>query len=164
MHQLRNTLPAGALGRAMTSLPIIIGLGSSHGDDQAGWLVIDRLHQRGVPETSARAIANPSELWTWCQRDRPLTICDAILNGAPVGSAKQWSWPSKQFDDRFSGTHDLSLAEVMTLGAELGLLPTTAIVWTITASACVPGTGPSPSVSRAAEVLADRLYEEQCGA
>lgn len=148
----------------MIPQPIFIGLGSSHGDDQAGWLVIHRLHECGVSQKKAIAITNPSELWTWCQRDRPLTICDAILTGDPAGSAKQWSWPSKQFDDRFSGTHDLSLAEVMTLGAELGLLPATAIVWTITASACLPGTGPSSSVSRAAEVLADRLYEEQCGA
>lgn len=145
----------------MTSPSMIIGLGSAHGDDQAGWLVIDRLRERGYPQELARAIGNPSELWTWCQRDQTLTICDAILDDGPAGSLKQWDWPTQPFDARFSGTHDVPLAEVLALGAELGLLPACAAVWSICGTAFEPGTAPSSAVAQAAEQLADRLFEEQ---
>ena len=44
------------------TVPLIVGLGSHHGDDQAGWLVIDRLQERGYPTSRLVRLRKPADL------------------------------------------------------------------------------------------------------
>jgi hydrogenase maturation protease len=144
----------------MTADPLIAGLGSPHGDDQAGWRVIARLHDRGVHSEMARTMKNPSELWDWCDKNRTLIICDAIWDDGVTGSVKQWSWPQDRFDGRFTGTHDLPLSEALALGVELGCIPRCVTVWTIAGKCFQPGVDATEAVKAASDALADRLWKE----
>jgi hydrogenase maturation protease len=144
----------------MTERPLIIGLGSPHGDDQAGWRVIDRLHARGFPRDRARPARTPAEVWDWCQRADSLTICDACVDGRTTGRIQGWTWPDDRLPMTHGGTHTLSLAEVLALGRELDTLPATVQIWTITGTMFTPNAAPSPAVFAAAETLAERFVRE----
>lgn len=144
----------------MTGLPLIVGLGSPHGDDQAGWRVIERLHAHGVPGNQARMARTPADVWDWCDRDRPLTLCDACVNAGAPGTLNKWRWPADRLPVARGGTHDLSLGEVLSLGRELGTIPADVVVWTITGGCFEPGGEPAGMIRAAADALADQLVGE----
>lgn len=136
---------------------LIVGLGSPHGDDQAGWQVVQRLHRRGIPEEYAVVARTPADLWNWCPCAGPLIVCDACVGWGEPGSIGQWRWPGDVLPGPHGGTHDLSLGEVLALGRELGWLPDNVEVWTITGSSFESNGEPCSSVVAAAERLANRL-------
>ena len=143
----------------MTGLPLIVGLGSPHGDDQAGWCVIDALLDCGISTDQARAARTPAELWDWCDRHRSLTICDAGVDCGLAGSTHCWSWPEQSLPLSRGGTHDLALGDVLTLGQMLGMSPERVTIWTITGTAFLPHSPPAEAVVNAATGLAVRLAE-----
>uniref|UniRef100_A0A7C2P0M4 Hydrogenase maturation protease n=1 Tax=Schlesneria paludicola TaxID=360056 RepID=A0A7C2P0M4_9PLAN len=143
----------------MTSPPLIIGLGSPHGDDQAGWLVIARLRALGLPASQAVPARTPADLWDWCRSDRALTVCDACVDVGPPGTLKRWVWPEHCLPSTCGGTHDLSLGVVLSLGRELGSFPANVVVWTITGASFAPNAAASEVVLSACEHLAGRLTE-----
>lgn len=144
----------------MTNRPMFLGLGSHHGDDQAGWLVIDRLHQCGVPVANAVAVSSPDEIWHRRIHDRKLILCDATVDPGKVGTIRQWSWPGVQLPELHHGTHDFPLGAVLTLGQTLELCPAKVVIWTIAGRRFSAGDEISPSVRQAAISLANTLYEE----
>src|SRR5579885_1569269 len=97
---------------------LIVGLGSPHGDDQAGWRVISALHARGFPVTSARAASTPADIWNWCRSDHDLTICDANADGHPAGTLRSIVWPTEALPTHSHGTHSLPLGTILELGRE----------------------------------------------
>lgn len=141
----------------MTPAPLIIGLGSPHGDDQAGWCVIQALHARGVSPDCARTARTPADVWDWCQQTSPLTICDACLAATLSGEIRRFTWPTDRLPITPGGTHTLSLAEVLSLGRELNTIPETVEIWTIAGSEFVPSSSPSAAVLKAAALLAEQL-------
>lgn len=144
----------------MTNRPLFLGLGSPHGDDQAGWLVIERLHQRGVSTADAVALNSPNEIWDRCTPDRQLILCDAAVGIGADGTVRHWNWPGVLLPERSVGTHDFPLGEVLTVGQSLGLCPPEVVIWTISASKFAPEDEMSFAVRQAAVSLAQRLYEE----
>jgi hydrogenase maturation protease len=143
----------------MTVRPLVVGLGSSHGDDQAGWLVVERLQKRGLSSATTRIAGNPTELWDCGDRDCDLLICDACSDGMSPGTLRRWQWPRDPFPAGYGGTHDFPLCEVLTMGAGLGCLPAHATVWTISGESFQPGANPCEAVRVSAFTLADRLWE-----
>ncbi len=162
------------------SWPIVIGLGSYHGDDQAGWLVISRLRERSVPEVRLACLQHPSELLDVIEADRDLVICDACVGNEPTGSIHQWTWEPGQIiqhrhsesdENRIhrkdrdlphqhrSGSHNLSLFDVLELGYSLGTFPESVEIWTIEGEFWVPGTEPSVRVQSASVSVADSIWE-----
>ncbi len=141
----------------MTTAPLIIGLGSPHGDDQAGWRVIDGLLARGLPPELARTARTPADVWDWCGRSSSLTICDACVDAVSTGEIRHFTWPVDPLPLTHGGTHTLSLAEVLALGRALNLMPATVEIWTISGSEFAPSTPPSAAVLKAAALLAERL-------
>ena len=206
--------------------PLIVGLGSHHGDDQAGWLVLEQLQARGYPASHLFRLRKPADLldvfdaeqtWTrrpahchieseqvvgWDQRrfaapahhhvstvsnggpaleaslshptliratdltERPdcrntFIICDACVGDEPPGTIHSLSWPTdKLVYQRPSGSHDLSLADVMELGQRLGSLPETVQIWTVQAGSWSPGLEPSLEVQSAAARVADAIWKD----
>lgn len=148
----------------MSGNRLIVGLGSPHGDDQAGWRVIDHLHAAGLSQDEARAAPTPAALWDWCSSQCDLTVCDASDDGAAPGRIHRWRWPDDPFPARASGTHDLPLSEVLAIGVTLGCLPTHVTIWTISGAAFGAGRETSPEVLTASARLAEVLRGALCHA
>jgi len=180
VHQLLDTFSEGAMGAAFVTWPFVIGLGSHHGDDQAGWLVISRLRKRSVCEARLACLQHPSEVLDVIEAGQDLVICDACVGNGEPGSIHRWTWESGQIvqlqnsesdkdlrhrnDDalalwRRSGSHDLSLFDVMELGYSLGIFPESIEIWTLEGEFWVPGTEPSIAIQSAAVSVADSIWE-----
>jgi hydrogenase maturation protease len=158
MHQLLDAFSEGAMGGDVNHPPLFIGLGSPHGDDRAGWLVIERLHELGIPPETARAAHHPAKIWDWRHSEAAVIIVDACQEHGPPGSFMRWAWPRDVLPTtRCSGTHDLPLAEVLAIGQRLGFFPEEITVWTISGDHYDEAADASPAVVRAARLLADQL-------
>lgn len=144
----------------MTNRTLFVGLGSPHGDDRAGWLVMDRLRDCGVAATDAVALQSPDEIWQHSTADRELAICDAAVDLGDVGTICRWVWPGVRLPEGRHGSHDLPLHEVLVLGQTLGMCPANVVIWTITGGCFVPDAEVSPAVRAAAVSLADSLWRD----
>jgi hydrogenase maturation protease len=144
----------------MTTTVQILGLGSPHGDDQAGWLVIDALQNRGVSLVVAACLRSPDELLDRCDATHQVVLCDACVDHGEPGTLARWNWPETPLPSRRNGTHDLALGDVLTLGQTLGIGPQTVTLWTITGCRFEPGQPASAAVQQAAVQLADLLLQE----
>ena len=67
------------------SSSFIVGLGSHHGDDQAGWLVMDRLQQRNFPPQQMTRLRHPIDLLDVIDTEMSLVICDACYGSGNPG-------------------------------------------------------------------------------
>lgn len=141
---------------------LILGLGSPHGDDVAGWLTIDALHRDGVPRSTARRVSDPTDLWNWVTKETDLLLIDACIGTGPVGTLRKHVWPHMLLPSNGPrNSHRFPLGEALTLGRTLQLCPETVIVWTIEGHWFEPETMPDPAVVAAAERLADSLVRSE---
>jgi hydrogenase maturation protease len=137
---------------------LILGVGSPHGDDRAGWLVIDELHQLGYPADRARHLQQPAALWDVAAGETRLVVCDAAAGCGPPGTTRCFLWPVEQVPRyRPGGTHDLSLAEVLEVLRLLFQPTVTVEVWVIEGAHWAAGSAPSTAVRAAARRLAEQL-------
>jgi hydrogenase maturation protease len=169
------------MGGAIVSRPFVIGLGSHHGDDQAGWLVVRRLRERNYPEALLACLQHPAELLDMIEPGQHLVICDACCGNGDPGAIHCGIWhPANRVQQRSSGlkgslprfeedaakdlsrkgSHELSLFEVMELGYSLNCLPEFVDIWTVEGEAWVPGTCPSATIHLAAARVADLIWEK----
>ena len=147
------------------TLPFIVGLGSHQGDDQAGWLVLERLQERHYPRARLIRLQHPADLLDVADIEQSLIICDACNGNGEPGSIHRFLWPADQLCcRRASGSHDLTLCSVMELGRQLGVIPEVAELWALEGENWTAGTEPSEAVRSAANGLADRIWENHCHA
>lgn len=147
---------------------LIVGLGSAHGDDQAGWLVIDELSRRlagACPEMVWRKLSLPIDLIQELEGVEELRLCDACEADAGIGCMSHWSWPTYNLlRMRSSNSHQLGLPEVLELAVTLKQLPARVGIWGIGGSEFRPGSEMSFSVRTACLQLASQWSEEFAGA
>jgi hydrogenase maturation protease len=141
------------------TLPAFVGLGSPHGDDQAGWRVIERLRERGVSTNDAVIAYTSADLCHAGNSARPFIVCDAAADGRPAGTISEWHWPEQRLPSRHGGTHDVALGEALSLAVQLGTIPSHVEVWMISGGEFRPLSSPRAEVLAAATRLADQLYE-----
>lgn len=129
---------------------LIVGIGSPHGDDRAGWLVADRLAAvLGPNQAEIRRAASPMDLLDWLDDVGRLVICDACRGLQRAGQLRRWNWPASELPPvAWSGTHDLPLPAALALAQRLGRLPEQVVVWAI------EGAGGSAADSLSVEVAA----------
>ena len=108
------------------------GIGSPHGDDQIGWIVVRELAAMIPGEVEAKTARQPAELLDWLHDVEYLIVCDACQSGAAAGKLFRWTWPTDSLatHERF-GSHDLTLPFVLALAQRLGKLPERVTVWGI---------------------------------
>ena len=141
---------------------LTVGIGSPHGDDQAGWLVAERLaadpqHHR----IAIRQAASPAELLDWLDGVDCLIVCDACRGLGRVGALRRWTWPARALADAsWSGSHDFSLTTALQLAERLGRLPPRVVIWSVEAAAGKAFGAPSPEVAAALPRLVARLTDE----
>jgi hydrogenase maturation protease len=145
---------------------LVIGLGSHHGDDRFGWRVAELLAARGDARYEIRLALTPAELPDHLAEGGydQLLVCDACRGAGPPGSIHRWRWPDNALalvDCR--GTHDLSLAEALSLAERLGRLPQDVVIWAAEAATLRPTAPLSATVADTAEDAASQIHHELTG-
>ncbi len=112
---------------------LIIGLGSAHGDDTAGWRVVELLRSVLIDGVELHCVAHPIDILEQLQGISDLHVCDACRGGQPRGHLHRWQWP--EFVERTThardSSHAMSLDEALRLAERLGLLPPRVTIWGI---------------------------------
>lgn len=145
----------------MPSSRCLIGVGSPHGDDQIGWLVADRLMSRGPLETRIEKVVSPLEILDRIEDVDWLGICDACQGTGLIGAWTRWTWPvADVVRQSFTGSHGISLSNVLTLGRTLGRLPQTVVIWGVEVDDCRPAAEISQAVLAAIEPVAAAIRRE----
>jgi hydrogenase maturation protease len=131
----------------------VIGIGSPHGDDRAGWEVVDRLDGDVSKNIFLRKAAVPHDILDWLDNHSPTHIIDASCDNVPglqrfnitqdeagkvqlsvVGSTSSLSADSARKSLRSSSSHQLDLLSAIELAATLHRLPRQLTLWTISIS------------------------------
>lgn len=136
---------------------LVAGLGSAHGDDQAGWLVAENLafQCRDYQDVSVRKASIPLDLLDWLEGIKILHVCDACETTHGQQKLHRFTWGAGQLVNsiestdsdmyatlpslRRRGSHDFGLPDVLRLAAETQQLPELVIIWTIEGTAFEPG-------------------------
>lgn len=143
---------------------VLIGIGNAdRRDDAAGLEVVRRLCGR-LPESmvAVEAAGEATELMAaWEGADRAVVV-DAMSSDAPPGRVRRFQAHEKPIPTNVvrRSSHEFGLFEAIELSRRLGTLPRRVLVYGLEGSQFGYGTGLSPEVSRAVEVLADRIAAE----
>ena len=137
---------------------LVVGIGSPHGDDQAGWLVADKLVAQR-PALTVRRAQVPADLLDWLDGVERLIVCDACQPAEQPGLVRQWFWPADLTPLRALSSHSLDVASVLSLAETLGKLPPEVHVWGIEAAHFGRGDEVSPAVKFAVERVAIAICE-----
>ncbi|WDI41715.1 hydrogenase maturation protease [Bremerella sp. P1] len=137
----------------------ILSVGSSHSDDQVGWLVADLLRERGFEQI--HIVHNVDELLWYLTPDSPSIIVDACQSGSPVGTQFRFEWPDPAIDLQIGRTsHGINIPYALRLAEVLGKLPREVIVFAIEIRSSYSTEPMAVEVITAAHGLADRIELE----
>lgn len=169
---------------------LVVGIGSPHGDDQAGWKVIEQLELRRLPGVELRRAAVPHDLIDWIGEHSELHIIDGCANSDRAGHSdgqghERFSMVgdahggvrSLQFKDskqvasatttlerplqlRSVGSHQIDVFAVLKLAACLDLLPESVVVWAIPGEQFSPYTVLTALCERAINGCVEQLSRE----
>ncbi len=134
---------------------LIVGVGSAHGDDQAGWLVADELTRR-IPDrsfVSVRKAGVPLDFLDWLENVKVLHLIDAIQASGCGENVRRFRWLNGQIIFHSSSapessmlnppaarsSHGFTVPDVLRLAEKTGMLPETIVVWAIPGSNFQPG-------------------------
>ncbi|MCA9010782.1 MAG: hypothetical protein KDB01_13620 [Planctomycetaceae bacterium] len=128
---------------------LIAGIGSAHGDDQAGWLVAEHLAARirDCGDIKIRKAMIPLDLLDWLDGVDILHVCDACEMTPCPEKLHRFTWVAAQWmksdqcreadihvrlrSPGSGGSHDFGLIEVLRLAAETRQLPQQVIIWAV---------------------------------
>lgn len=144
----------------------IVGLGSPHGDDRLGWVVVGALRR------SAVLAALPERTLTIRKRDQPVTgllqglegltmliIIDAVSAGTAAGTLHRLSGETIGCTAGVLSSHGFGLAAALELGRAIGCLPPQVVVFGLEI-ADTTGEALSPAVMAAVPDLVAAVERE----
>ncbi len=145
---------------------VVAGFGSPHGDDRAGWEVVERLGTRAPLCVAAERgdgaaervrvvrVREGTQLIHELEGCGRLIVIDACHGSGPVGTISRFRWPDpriRRHHDR--STHEIGLCSALELAKQLGRLPPEVVVFGIEIGDDEPVGGVSGEVLRAVEEL-----------
>jgi hydrogenase maturation protease len=143
---------------------LIAGLGSPHGDDQLGWMAIDRLQGRLPPEATARKLRGGIDLLDLLDGQDAVIVIDASAPAGQSGAIRSFEWPGPEVSPHTAaGTHGLGLIDAFQLAASLGRLPRRAVIFTIEARAVAPHSSVSPELLSRLDALVEAVIARLSG-
>lgn len=162
-------------GREATHPLSVVGVGSFHGDDQAGWQVIDLLSQLPMLEqVSLHKAAVPHDLLDWLDSTTTLHIVDACSQRLPgvhrldLSHALQPTTTAQHSDPlvacfaslRSQSSHHFDLLSVLQIAAALGTLPPHIRLWTIAIESAERNATLSLAAQQRAAECTRMIYQE----
>jgi hydrogenase maturation protease len=140
----------------MGSEVIVIGFGSNHGDDAAGWDVVSRLD--GV---DARCVSDASILADLPRECEKLILVDACRGTGVHGTIHRFEWPELPAEiGPLTSTHGWGLASGLQLADCLRRLPNRVVIFAVEAGPAEPGSPPNPEVAAAVPRLIELVRRE----
>jgi hydrogenase maturation protease len=146
------------------NFPLVMGIGSPSGDDQAGWLVVDALRALGGEagiELDVEKVDRPgASLISRMQGVDRIVLIDAMQGGGEPGRILrfgQQEWPGHTHG---LSSHGLGVATALALARELEFLPAHLQLFGIEIGSALPGTQPGKAVRSAAHRLARQIAAE----
>lgn len=127
------------------------------GDDCAGLLVADRLHQLGVEACTCTGEA--TDLLQAMTDAEEILVIDAVVTGVPAGTIHECHDCTTEFEHNSSTTHSLGVAEGIALARVLGRLPQRLHIYSIEAKKFEVGEDASVEVRQAAGEVAHRIAD-----
>jgi hydrogenase maturation protease len=159
-------------------IPLFVGVGSPHGDDQAGWIIADQLrsHVDSVSDVVVRLAGVPTDLLDWLDGVDHLHLCDACQTGVPPGTLRRWEWPitenARSSDKngprpigsfgalRSSGSHDWGLGQTLQLAERLRRLPPRVTLWGIEGRHFGPQDSLSTEIGAALSAIVGEIFAD----
>jgi hydrogenase maturation protease len=139
----------------------VVGIGSPHGDDQAGWRFVELLQRKDLPNTDVVAVRGAVAVVDCLQECRSAILVDACRSGAEAGSITRLVWPDARVSLQHGRTtHGFGLASALELAQRLRCLPGQVVVYGVEAECCDPGTEMSPAVQAALASLVRRVLDD----
>lgn len=166
MHQLFNAFSKSENRQGLKILKtLLVGIGSPHGDDRAGWIVAQHLLKaNNRVDVDVRWAESPTRLLDWLNGYDRLIVCDACRGSGDAGRIQRFLWPEiADFQISSSGTHDLNLVQTLKSAEVLGKLPPDVVVWSIEVAETLPMTGLSDPVVQALDELLNRVSMDVYG-
>jgi hydrogenase maturation protease len=118
----------------------VIGIGSHHGDDLAGWLVAERLRRRADIAAEVISLRDTTTLIDHLDGCQRLILIDACLSGDIPGTVKRLEWPAATLESHGgASTHGLTVADALELAERLERLPRDVVLLVIEAEHASPG-------------------------
>jgi hydrogenase maturation protease len=151
---------------------LFVGIGSAHGDDQAGWIVADRIrtHFASEKRVLVRQAVIPADVLDWLNGVDHLHLCDACQTGSPPGTLHRWEWnlaSRVELTDanghhvlRSSGSHDWGVAHTLKLAERLAIAPLRVTLWGIEGRHFEPQHSLSAEIQRALPSIVGELLTE----
>lgn len=140
---------------------VVIGLGSPHGDDRAGWALVDLLGPHPGPDAEAAAVSEPCRLLDHLDNCDHLILVDAARGGQAPGTVRRLTCPG---DDLLTSlgrsSHGLGLGAILALGEALNRLPPRVTIFGLEAGDCAPDGDLSAAAAVALPVLRDAVLAE----
>lgn len=144
---------------------LVVGIGSPHGDDQAGWKVVEQLKVRRVSGVEFQLATVPHDMVDWLGGVAEMHIVDGCSSGSEEDSVRRFDFGDHWLSDRsnsscvgptpclptgatldrvFSkfrsaGSHQIDILTVLELAKCLKLLPHRVVLWAIPGSKFGPG-------------------------
>ena len=139
----------------------IFGIGSPHGDDQAGWRLIEALTKRSDVDARLVALHTTASLLDHLDGCRRLILVDACQSEALPGTIFRWQWPDAAISRQtWRSSHQVDVRAALELAETLGRLPSCVVLFGIEIEACLPGTDLSPAVERGLHSLERDVMRE----
>lgn len=143
---------------------LIVGVGSPHGDDRAGWLVIQALDaalapaERAAARLTTLALDRPGmALVEYVRGAERVVVVDALQGRDAPGALVIVQAEDLQRGAGATSTHGFGVAEAWALGATLKLIPEASMLIGITIAAHALEGDVGAPVRRAAARLAEEL-------
>jgi hydrogenase maturation protease len=130
---------------ARTKKLLVVGLGSPHGDDRIGWLIIERLRLRPDYRERCLALSTPLDLMDHLGAVDRLVIVDALKSDQPVGTVTRRDWPEVSVEGAVArSSHGLGAMEALRLAESLGILPDAVMLIGVEIGSAEPGSTMQP--------------------
>ena len=139
-------------------MSLILGLGSPHGDDQLGWVAIDRLRPRLPSGVSAYKVRSGLDLLDRLEGHDAAVVIDTRAPAGRPGAIRSFVWPCPEQAHSFLlSSHSLGLIEAFQLAEALGRLPRHVTIHTIEARDTSPGASLSDDIARQLDALVESV-------
>jgi hydrogenase maturation protease len=132
---MANSDCSNALQSAVIRKRLIVGIGSPHGDDRAGWTAIEQLQSKSLEEVELRQAKVPHDVIDWIDECTEVHIIDCCRVKSADLILRRFEWSDTPIDNelnlRSAGSHQIDIISVLRLAASLNRLPVHVVLWAI---------------------------------